>query len=154
MKKKNFLKLPEYPGGKEEFRRYIIDNLKYPVNAMEKHIEGIVHLSADVNDDGNISGVRVEKGIGFGCDEEAVRLIDGLHFGRVTNRGIRVKTRKKFRVQFRIKDAVQKDESKKINIRYSYKKTSDQKETSDPEKKILIPVKENKFSYTVTWNTD
>lgn len=152
MKKKKFLKLPEYPGGKEEFGKYIVDNLKYPVNALENHIEGVVHLSARVDDNGNISDVQIEKGIGSGCDEEAVRLIEGLHFGGVTNRGIRVKTRKKFRVQFRIKKTIQKDEEKKLNIHYSIKESSDQKKSSEKENQTHD--KGNKFSYTITWNID
>jgi len=99
---KKFLKRPEYPGGKEAFRQYVKSNLKYPEEALEKGIGGIVYLSARIDDNGEVSDVEVERGIGGGCDEEAVRLISSVHFGKVKNRGLRVTTRKKFRIEFRL----------------------------------------------------
>ncbi len=105
MSKKKFLKYPEYPGGKAEFKQYILDNLQYPENALKNHIEGTVHLSAEVDDNGQVIGVTVDKGVGYGCDEEAVRLVGEMHFGGVTNRGIRLKTRKRFRIRFSLKDS-------------------------------------------------
>lgn len=100
--KKKFLKLPEYPGGKEAFRTYIKSNLMYPKEAKENRVEGIVHLNADIDDNGNVIDVIVEKPLGAGCDEEAVRLIKAVQFGKVKNRGMRVKTRKKFRIEFKL----------------------------------------------------
>jgi len=35
--KKRFLKLPEYPGGKEAFKKYIRTNIRYPSEALEKN---------------------------------------------------------------------------------------------------------------------
>jgi TonB family protein len=101
-REKKFLKRPEYPGGKEAFRQYVKSNLKYPEEALAKGIGGIVYLSARIDDNGEVSDVEVEKGIGGGCDEEAVRLISSVHFGKVKNRGLRVSTRKKFRIEFRL----------------------------------------------------
>ena len=100
--KKKFLKLPEYPGGKEAFRTYIKSNLMYPKEAKENRVEGIVHLNAEIDDNGNVIDVIVEKPLGAGCDEEAVRLIKAVQFGKVKNRGMRVKTRKKFRIEFKL----------------------------------------------------
>ena len=100
--KKKFLKLPEYPGGKEAFRTYIKSNLMYPKEAKENRVEGIVHLNAEIDDNGNVIDVIVEKPLGAGCDEEAVRLIKAVQFGKVKNRGMRVKTHKKFRIEFKL----------------------------------------------------
>lgn len=101
-KSKIFLKLPEYPGGKEAFKKYIKENLLYPKEALEKRIQGIVFLKAEINDNGEVLNVSVEKGIGAGCDEEAIRLIQNIHYTSVKNRGKRVKTKKKFRIQFKL----------------------------------------------------
>lgn len=121
MKKKHFLKLPEYPGGKEEFRKYILENLKYPEEALKNRVEGIVHISAEINDNGEVSNAKIEKGIGFGCDEEALRLIYDAHFGEVKNRGLRVKTKKKFRIQFKLNEKKIIQTNNHSNIQYSYK---------------------------------
>lgn len=148
MKKKTFLKLPEYPGGNEEYRKYIIDNLHYPESAIEHNIEGVVHLSADVNDEGDVSAIRVDKGIGYGCDEEAIRLIEGIRFGGVKNRGVRVKAKRKFRVLFSLKEK-NGSAGKKMEIRYSYKKTG---EIEKPAEKRAENLKdENKFTYTIVY---
>jgi TonB family protein len=100
--KKYFLKLPEYPGGKEAFKKYIKSNMIYPSEALEKRIEGVVQLTAEIDDNGNVHNVEIEKGLGWGCDEEAVRLIKNVRFGGVKNRGIRLKSRKIFKINFKL----------------------------------------------------
>jgi TonB family protein len=101
-KNKVFLHLPEYPGGKTAFKNYLRTNLIYPAEAKHNKVQGIVHLIAEIDDNGNVNEITVEKGIGAGCDEEAVRLIKNVRFGGVKNRGIRVKTRKKFKIEFKL----------------------------------------------------
>jgi protein TonB len=54
---------------------YIGKNLKYPEQAVEEGIEGIVYLSFVVETDGKITGVTVLRGIGGGCNEEALRVV-------------------------------------------------------------------------------
>lgn len=114
---KKFLKRPEYPGGKAAFKEYIKKNLVYPVAALENEIEGIVHLIAPIDDNGHVGDITVEKGIGFGCDEEAVRLIGNIRYGAVKNKGVRLKTRQRFRIEFRLP-------RKKETINYQFKKSS------------------------------
>lgn len=100
--KKKFLKLPEFPGGKKAFIAYIKSNLIYPEEALKQRIEGVVYLVAEINDNGDVLNVTIEKGLGAGCDEEAVRLIKNVRFGGVKNRGVRVKAHKKFRIEFNL----------------------------------------------------
>lgn len=92
--------MPEYPGGKVAFRKFVDAHIRVPEAAIQNHIEGTVYLTAEIDDNGNITDVVVEKGLGYGCDEEAVRLVRMLHFGGVSNKGIRLKTRKKFKIKF------------------------------------------------------
>ncbi|NOR74035.1 MAG: TonB family protein [Draconibacterium sp.] len=99
---KKFLKLPEYPGGNEAFKKYIKDNLVYPKEALQRQIEGTVYLKVEINDNGEVLDISVEKGVGAGCDKEAVRLIKGIHYTSVKNRGKRVKTTKKIRIEFKL----------------------------------------------------
>lgn len=143
MKRVKFLKYPEYPGGKTSLNQYIQDNLVYPADALKHNIEGNVLLSAEINDNGEIHEIRVDKGLGYGCDEEAVRLLQGIHFGGVYNPGIRLKTTKKFRIPFKIK----KEKGLK-EINYSLKKDSAKSDTT--EKHAVKQV----YNYTISWNPD
>jgi TonB family protein len=96
----NFIKLPEYPGGTEHFKDFVKNNLKYPKEALEQRIEGIVILNAEITDRGVVQDIKVEKGLGFGCDDEAKRVLGLAKFGSVKNRGLKVKTRKTFKIGF------------------------------------------------------
>ena len=57
--------------------KYVGDKLKYPAQARRMGIEGKVFVEFVVGKDGAIQDVRAVKGIGAGCDEEAVRIIQG-----------------------------------------------------------------------------
>ncbi|CAN5233319.1 hypothetical protein BH23BAC1_BH23BAC1_32590 [soil metagenome] len=62
-------------GGLDQYYQYIAQNLKYPAQARRMGVEGKVFVQFVVNKDGSISDVQAIKGIGAGCDEEAVRVI-------------------------------------------------------------------------------
>ena len=65
----------KFPLGDVGFSNYIFKNLKYPRDAKEKKIEGTVYVSFTVDRDGNVKQPKITKGVGSGCDEEALRLI-------------------------------------------------------------------------------
>ena len=71
-------KMPQYPGGDEAMMKYVTDNIKYPQEARDKEIAGRVFVGFVVEKDGSVSNVKVVRGIGGGCDEEAVRVIKGM----------------------------------------------------------------------------
>ncbi|SHK55233.1 TonB family C-terminal domain-containing protein [Reichenbachiella agariperforans] len=58
-----------------KYKRYIKENLRYPVAAKELQIEGKVTVRFTVDSYGNVSDIVIKKGLGYGCDEEAIRLI-------------------------------------------------------------------------------
>ncbi len=64
-----------FPGGKNAMIRFIRRNYRYPSQASEVGAEGMVIVRFVVNPDGSLSGFRVVRGIGYGCDEEALRII-------------------------------------------------------------------------------
>ena len=61
--------------GMRGFYRAIAEDMKYPLEARRMGIEGSVFVEFTVNVDGSLSDFRVVKGIGGGCDEEAIRII-------------------------------------------------------------------------------
>jgi protein TonB len=67
--------MPQFPGGDEDLMKYIRDNTKYPQMAKEAGITGTVFVQFVVGKDGRISDVRILRGIGGGCDEEAIRVV-------------------------------------------------------------------------------
>lgn len=68
--------MPEFPGGAAEMTRFIQKNIKYPMMARESDIQGRVYINFVVEPDGSVSNVTVMRGIGGGCDEEAVRIVN------------------------------------------------------------------------------
>ncbi len=64
-------------GGMGAFYKYVQDKMKYPAQARRMGIEGKVFVEFVINRDGSITDVRSIKGIGAGCDEEAVRVVQG-----------------------------------------------------------------------------
>ena len=70
--------MPEFPGGTSEMMTYLSGNIKYPEEAKEKGISGRVFLSFVIEKDGAVSNVKVAKGIGKECDDEAVRVVKAM----------------------------------------------------------------------------
>jgi protein TonB len=67
--------IPVPPKGMKGFTRYLINNLTYPKAAREAGTQGMVVLTFVVTSEGKIESVEVLQGIGYGCDEEAIRVI-------------------------------------------------------------------------------
>ena len=58
-----------------EYQEYLDSNVVYPKTAIDNQVEGSVSISFLVDSNGVLSDFKIEKGIGFGCDEELIRLI-------------------------------------------------------------------------------
>ncbi len=66
---------PQPFGGMKVFYSYVSENMKYPEQAIKRKIEGKVFVEFVVDEQGKLINVKAVKGIGSGCDEEAVRVI-------------------------------------------------------------------------------
>jgi len=66
---------PEYPGGMSAFYSWLSSNLQYPEEAMKMGVEGRVIVGFVVNTDGSLSEFEILRGVGFGCNEEVIRLL-------------------------------------------------------------------------------
>ncbi|MCC5938735.1 MAG: energy transducer TonB [Lunatimonas sp.] len=88
--------MPTPPGGMEGWHKYLQKNLKYPTQARRMGIEGTVYVVFVVNTDGSIQDVDILRGIGGGCDEEAMRVVreaPAWEPGKQRGRPVRVKMR-------------------------------------------------------------
>ena len=68
-------KMPTFPGGEAELFKWLGKNIQYPTMAQDAGIQGVVFVTFVVEKDGSVTGVRVLRGIGGGCDEEAIRRV-------------------------------------------------------------------------------
>jgi protein TonB len=90
-------------GGMSEFYKYVKKNLDYPRQAKRMGIEGKVFLEFIVNKDGSIVNAKVIRGIGGGCDEEALRIIqDSPKWNPGKQRGKAVRQRMTFPLNFQL----------------------------------------------------
>ena len=70
--------MPEYPGGVSAMMSYLGNNIKYPEQAKRDSIAGRVFVSFIVETDGRVTNVKILRGIGGGCDEEAIRVVSSM----------------------------------------------------------------------------
>jgi len=66
---------PEFPGGQKELNKLISSRLRYPQAAKDAKVQGRVFVSFIVEKTGSLSDFKILRGIGSGCDEEAIRVI-------------------------------------------------------------------------------
>lgn len=118
MKEKKFVKKAEYPGGQDALRKFVKENLRYPQEALLHRVEGKVFLKYEVNDKGKVYYALVVNGIGYGCDEEAIRIVKLLQYPSQINKGVRINTKFKIAIHFNLPKA------QPIQIKYVYTKKS------------------------------
>jgi len=71
-------KMPRFPGGESALVKYLSQNIKYPPIARENGITGTVYLTFVIDQTGSVKDVKILRGIGGGCDEEAKRVVNAM----------------------------------------------------------------------------
>jgi len=99
-KKKKFIKKQYYPGGQKALDKFLRDNIVYPKQALDNKIEGSVYVKYDISTEGNVVKAEVVKGLGYGCDEEAIRLVKMLKYTDAKQKGVHVKLSTKITIHF------------------------------------------------------
>jgi periplasmic protein TonB len=85
--------LPQFPGGNVAMIRFIVNNIKYPEQAVKDNIAGIVFVKFCIKNDGTINKVEVQKGIDPLLDAEAVRVVKAMPKwkpGKIRNKNVSV----------------------------------------------------------------
>lgn len=70
--------MPTFPGGVQELLKYLGRTMRYPRTAQNAGISGVVYVTFVVDENGNVTNPRVSRGIGGGCDEEAIRVVKAM----------------------------------------------------------------------------
>ncbi|WP_293300494.1 energy transducer TonB [Pedobacter sp. UBA4863] len=66
---------PKFPGGMPQLYKFLTENIKYPEQAKKENIQGTVFVSFTIEEDGSVNNVKTVRGLGFGTNEEAERVL-------------------------------------------------------------------------------
>jgi len=129
-----FIKSPQYRGGLTAMRKFISQNLVYPESAKAEKINGSVYIRYEINNKGKVVDTRVISGLGYGCDEEAERVVRLLEFDVEKVRKLRVSHHKKIRVWFKYLEQKKKTKPlSKTTIQYTVRPTKSSTNSSKPK---------------------
>lgn len=81
----------QYPEGEQVLYKYIFDNVNYSEESKAADIEGNVMVSFNVQPDSSVTNAFVLSGVGYGIDEDVVRLLKELKFAPSIRNGLKVK---------------------------------------------------------------
>lgn len=96
--------MPQYPGGQIAMLKYIMENIKYPEQAMKEGIQGRVTVSFIVEKDGRVSNVRLLRSVQSSLDKEAVRVVKSMpKWSPGKQKGKPVRVRFNIPVMFKLK---------------------------------------------------
>lgn len=94
---------PTFPGGMEAWNKFLGENLRYPAQARNMGVEGTVYVVFEVRADGTVKNVEILRGIGAGCDEEALRVINkSPNWNPGKQRGRTVNVRMRLPIRFKL----------------------------------------------------
>ena len=131
-KDKHFVKKPQYPGGLAALRAFIKKEMKYPRQALENKVEGVVRVRYTINKNGKVVKTKVLVHLGHGCDEEAERIVRLFKF-HVPKNHIKVHFHKNINIRFKL--------PKTASIQYVYQTKNKEKETPTSD-----------YNYTITYS--
>lgn len=135
----SFIKKPVFPGGQAGINTVIKNNLKYPKKALEEKKEGVVQLRYEIDYKGKVTASKVISSLGYGCDEEAQRVVKLLKFEVAKNpRKMKIKFHKTIRINFRL------PKQQGMSLAYTTIK-ADSKTKEEPKPKS------SSYSYTISW---
>ncbi|MFM2269873.1 MAG: hypothetical protein RL757_3314 [Bacteroidota bacterium] len=130
---------PIFIGGEAEMARWIRQHLIYPKIAEENLVEGNVYVRVVVNADGTLTDIGVLRGIGGGCNEEAVRLVSAMPRWKAgIQDGKNVRVSEQIKVKFNIDEAKDKDTIDDIKLILKEKMKLYLADTSKTDAKIAI----------------
>jgi TonB family protein len=145
-KPESFIKLPSYPGGKQALDDFIKSHLKYPDEAIDNKVEGTVAVDYDVDVFGKVVTAKVKHGLGYGCDEEAIRLVKLLKYQKKRYKGMHVVFHMHINIHFRLNTASKIPAQQQQQIVYNYVENK-------PAPKSQVPKTSQGFTIQISGDT-
>ena len=140
---KDFIRKPTFEGGSKAMNEFISTHLVYPETALRQRIQGDVQVKFDVSEHGDVIAARIARGIGFGCDEEALRVVKMLKYTPARNRKVHVTTHHDLVIHFRLPNVQAPVFRQSVTMNYTFVPAS--AEETLPEETPGVPV----FTWTV-----
>ena len=137
-KPEKLVKQPSYPGGKKAMDEFIRANLQYPDEAIKNKIEGAVAVEYNVDVFGKVTEAKIKHGIGYGCDEEAIRIVKLLKYEKKKYQGLHVVFHKSLIINFHFNTAPVHTEQTELKINYQITESKNS------------PPSENIITYNIT----
>ncbi|MBR3492376.1 MAG: energy transducer TonB [Bacteroidales bacterium] len=110
--------MPGFPGGEVKLMEFIAKNINYPKEAIERSIEGRVFVGFIIDVDGSVTDVKLLRGIGGGCDEEAVRVVKSMPKWRPAKQnGVFSRVSYQIPVNFKLEDKTDKEKGDKKTVK-------------------------------------
>ncbi len=145
MKKKakpeSFIRQPNYPGGKKALDEFIKSNLQYPEEALKHKVEGAVVIKFDTDVFGAVTDAKITHGLGYGCDEEALRLVKLLKYEKKKYPGLRVTFHRIIHIHFRLQDNQVLPQTTEVRIQYQYSESRPSKPEGETFTYTIVPGK-------------
>jgi len=142
-KKKKFFNKPFYPGGNEAMDVFIKKVLTYPEAALEAKKEGTVKVKLTMDHKGKVLHAKAMNSLGYGLDEEAVRVVKLLHFKIAKNHKVKVTFHKDLNIHFKLPPpkpkAPPQEQTAQVQYNYTYRPAKPKKE----------PPKRKGYSYQI-----
>ena len=126
-KRYHSIRKAHFLGDKKAFQEFLAKNMIYPKEAIDNKIEGVAYVKCEISDRGKVLSAKSVHPLGYGLDDEAVRLCLLMDFEDTTERGLKIKYTQTLRIPFVL------PKQKPIKINYQ-----------------TTPDKEKKSSYTYT----
>ena len=127
---------PKFPGGKAVLDKWLVENMKFPKQAKEIGIQGTVVAEFTVSAIGGISGIRIIKSLGSGCDRETERLIESMpKWSPAKRKGTNISYKTQVRVNFGNPKEIAELE---IKTNYVYNKGIDAQKNGEYEMAIEL----------------
>ena len=126
-KPENFIYKPYYEGGVTALKKFVSKELKYPKEAQKNKIKGTVKLKYDIDYLGKVVSVKVIKSLGYGCDEEAIRIVTLLKYKVRKPRKGKVTYHKSINIHFKLPKSKEMPSQIPTSYQYSFQEKSTEK---------------------------
>lgn len=100
----HFIKGAVYPGGQKAMLLFIQNNLQYPPEAIAAKVEGTVRIRFSIDHTGKVFKSQVIASLGYGCDEEAIRLVHLLEFEVPKTYRLKVQHHRTLNIHFKLQE--------------------------------------------------
>ena len=134
-KPESFLQKPSYPGGPKAMRAFLSQHIRYPEAARAEKIEGTVRVRMDIDYQGKVVATKVLSGLGYGCDEEAQRIVSLLKFQIPKLRKIRATFHKTINIHFRYTKEAPTTAPQQLNYSLTKSASPPAEDTKEDQKK-------------------